>query len=79
VWTTRKIEQDSLRRQMPKREIKLQDLESFVMLHQDCSPGNISVYLIQEAIQGIDVNNIDFKINEKAVVWDGVARIRFAE
>ena len=57
---------------MPKREMKSYNLESFVMPHQDCSPGNICICHVQEAIQGIDVNDIDFKINEKAVVWDGV-------
>jgi hypothetical protein len=57
---------------MPKRETKIQSFKSFAMPIQVCSPGNVFCYHLLEATQGIDVKNIDFIINEKAVVWDDV-------
>jgi hypothetical protein len=64
---------------MPKRETKIQSCKSFAMPIQVCSPGNVFCYLL-EATQGIDVKNIDFIINEKAVVRDDVdERVGIAE
>jgi hypothetical protein len=65
---------------MPKRETRIQNLESFVMSKQDSNPGKVYFTHILEAIQATDVKDIDFIINEKAVVWDDFeGAIRIAE
>jgi hypothetical protein len=65
---------------MPKRETRIQNLESFLMPKQDSNAGKVYFSHALEAIQGTDVKDIDFIINEKAVVWDDFeGAIRIAE